>query len=146
MNEKYDNLLKNLKDTIEAYKPSNDKVTPEKLNDIYQALDAMVGLIEQQGEEITQLEKQLNIKPAHETKFDRYQLDLLEYIFTNQSINEGQLAEFYKKDGQYRVAFTKLKDEYVYKGWGGIYSDAVNYHIKPEKEKYVAEELAKAFG
>ena len=139
MKEDYGQTLTKISEMIEKNKESN------AINSLYDALALLTEVVKTQREEILQLKQQLNIKPEYDMIFDSYQLELLEYIFTNQSINENKLSEFYKKDPKYRVDFTKLKDEYVYKGWGGIYSDAVNYHIKPEKEKYVAEALAKAY-
>ena len=104
----------------------------------------LVELIERQQEEIEVLNDQLSIKSAYESTFNMHQLELLAYIYTNGAINEIKLADFYKKDQKYRAAFTVLKDEYVYKGYGDIYNNSPNYHIKPDKEKYVVEALTQA--
>lgn len=140
MTVKYESFVKDLKKLIGSNIENPQKVDNKK---ILMLLDKLVDVVDMQSEEIKNLEAQLSIFPAHETTFDPYQLELLEYIFTNQTINEIKLSEFYKKDQKYKVAFTQLKDTYIYKGFGDIYHNSPIYHIKPDKEKYIVGELTR---
>lgn len=140
MNVKYETLVKDLKKLI-GTNMENPKLVDNKK--ILILLDKLVDVVDMQSEEIKNLEAQLSILPAHETTFDSYQLELLGYIFTNQTINEIKLSEFFKKDQKYKVAFTQLKDTYIYKGFGDIYNNSPIYHIKPDKEKYIVGELTR---
>jgi len=140
MTVKYESLVKDLKKLIETNIENPKSVDNKK---ILMLLDKLVDVVDMQTEEIKNLEAQLSVFPAHETTFDPYQLELLEYIYTNETINEIKLNEFCKKDQKYRVAFTQLKDDYIYKGFGDIYNNSPNYHIKPDKEKYIVGELTR---
>ncbi len=142
-NEQVDLLKKIKEDTIKRIesKKSGKELTENELIEINSAILTMVEMLEEQDAEIERLKSGLRLKAERESEFDDYQLDILDFIFANGSINEAELKNFTMKDSKYRVAFTKLKDVYIYKGFGTIYSDAVKYHIKPEKEKYVAEQL-----
>ncbi|XMB71709.1 hypothetical protein RJI07_06245 [Mycoplasmatota bacterium WC30] len=138
-------LKQDIKEKTEKQQSKNDGFVcgPDDLINIYSGISELVKIIENQSEEIDEFRKLLNLNSEQETQLNQYQLDLLDFVFTNGSINQKELDEFFKKDSKYRIAFTQLKDTYIYKGYGGIYSSALKYHIKPEKEKYIAEALSK---
>lgn len=133
-----------LNEVKENLKSICDNAKFEETKKLCKVVSSLAEVVEKQKQDISDLQSQLSVKPVHESTFDSHQLDLLEYIYTNVTVNELKLNEFYKKDQKYRVAFTRLKDVYVYKGYGGIYSNATNYQIMPDKEKYIVEELTKA--
>ncbi|MBN2877172.1 MAG: hypothetical protein JXL85_05890 [Bacilli bacterium] len=137
----YNNLLKEVKENLKSV---CENAKSDETKNLCEVVSSLVEVIEKQDQELADLRNRLSVNLVYESKFDSYQLDLLEYIYTNVTVNELKLNEFYKKDQKYRVAFTRLKDTYIYKGYGGIYSNAANYQIMPDKEKYIVEELEKA--